>query len=127
MARRRITPHFTWAEFACHDGTPVPRHARKDVAHLCSTLLEPLRERFGPVFVASGYRTRRYNREVGGAPDSWHVIRAGRPGAAADVWCAHGTVGEWAHHLDSLQAGGVGVYDSHVHADTRPGHARWFG
>jgi uncharacterized protein YcbK (DUF882 family) len=88
-------------------------------------LLEPLRARYGPVTVISGFRTPAWNERVHGAPHSWHVYLAARPGAAADVWCAHGSAREWAHHLDQLGAGGIGTYASHVHVDTRPGRARW--
>lgn len=121
----RGAPHFTLAEFACHDGTPVPLHARRDVERLCQLFLEPLRSQFGPVTIVSGYRTAPYNRAVHGAPDSWHVYRRGRPGAAADVVCKLGTAADWYQALSRMDPGGLGRYSEHVHVDTRRGRARW--
>jgi uncharacterized protein YcbK (DUF882 family) len=117
--------HFTWQEFACHDGTPVPVWAHGEVQRLTRVYLEPLRRRFGPVTVISGFRTSEYNRRVGGAPHSYHVYTLNRVGVAADVTCRHGTAGEWARFLDELDVPGLGRYDSHVHADTRRVRARW--
>jgi hypothetical protein len=70
-AQDRITPHFTWAEFACQDSrrTPVPASLRANTIRLC-WLLEKLRHQLGdvPLSIDSGYRTPERNKEVGGAP-----------------------------------------------------------
>jgi uncharacterized protein YcbK (DUF882 family) len=121
----RLTPHFTLEEFACHDGTPAPSHARDDLVELCRNYLEPLRARFGPVTVRSGYRTAEYNRRVGGAPASFHVYRRERKGAAADVTAATGDAADWYRALARLDPPGLGSYPDHVHVDTRAWHARW--
>jgi uncharacterized protein YcbK (DUF882 family) len=121
----RLSPHFDTQEFACHDGTPVPRHAYDDLRRLAELYLEPLRERFGPVTILSGYRTPAYNREVGGAPASFHVYSQGRWGAAADVRARRGEPRTWHRYLASLDPGGLGLYPHHVHVDNRAGHARW--
>lgn len=122
-----LTAHFTLEEFACHDGTPVPRHAIADVRELCRQLLEPLRDEWGPVTIVSGYRTLTYNALVGGAPQSYHVYVLGRQGVAADIRCRRGTPKTWHHTLDRLGAGGLGLYPGHVHADTRRLRERWTG
>lgn len=44
---------------------------------------------------------------------------------AADVSFKSGTPREWAAAADELQAGGVGLYRTHVHIDTRAKRARW--
>lgn len=121
----RLTPHFDSREFACHDGTPVPADELGSVRRLCQELLEPLRAQFGPVTVVSGYRTRAYNRAVGGAAQSYHVYDDRPRGAAADIRCRRGGPGAWYAAADRLGAGGLGLYDAHVHVDTRPGRARW--
>jgi uncharacterized protein YcbK (DUF882 family) len=121
----RPSPHFTWREFACHDGTPVPLHAHSDVGRLCRSYLEPLRSRYGPVTIISGYRHRSYNAQVGGAPASMHIYRIDRRGAAADIKCARGSPREWFAFLDRMHPGGLGYYPSHVHVDNRVGRARW--
>lgn len=125
MPRGYASPHFRYMEFACHNGTLIPSHSRPDVRELCHDFLEPLRAKFGPVTIVSGYRTANYNRTVGGAPDSMHIYRKDRPGAAADVRCQRGEAPDWHALLDELGIGGLGLYTAHVHADTRSGHARW--
>jgi len=131
---RRLSEHFRLLEFACKDGTPVPR-AVEDLLRddLCRRVLEPLRARYGPCFVTSGYRHPAYNARIGGASDSRHIYRDVRQrGLAADVVFARGTVGEWARSasaiLDALGwGGGVGSYphSGFVHVDTRRTRARW--
>jgi uncharacterized protein YcbK (DUF882 family) len=120
-----LTPHFHVREFDCHDGSPVPPHAYDDLEQLCHQLLEPLRRRYGPVVVLSGYRPPAYNSQVGGAPQSFHIYRRGRWGTAADVRAARGRPADWYRELDRLGAGGLGSYTDHVHVDNRHGHARW--
>jgi uncharacterized protein YcbK (DUF882 family) len=121
----QLSPHFRAAEFDCHDGTPCPRHAYPDLVALCRLYLEPLRAVYGPTTIVSGYRPPAYNRAVGGAPNSWHIYRADRQGAAADVRCARGVAQQWHALLDELGTPGLGYYSQHVHADNRAGHARW--
>lgn len=121
----RLTPHFDSSEFDCHDGTRCPEHSYPDLRALCRNFLEPLRHVHGPVSIVSGYRTRRYNIMVGGAPASYHVYTAGRWGAAADVRCARGKAADWYATMSRLDPGGLGRYTDHVHVDNRPYHARW--
>lgn len=121
----RITTHFILSEFAEHDGVRVPAHALVQLHELCRDYLEPLRRRFGPVVVMSGYRTADYNHRVGGAPHSFHIYEPGRAGVAADVVPATGEPRQWYDFLDRLGAGGLGLYRGHVHVDNRPGRARW--
>lgn len=100
----RLSKNFLLREFACHDGTPVPASAVPALREWCIRWGEPLRTRFGPVRVTSGYRTRRYNAQVGGADRSYHVydlrhptklVGANRWDIAADVVPARGDVADW--------------------------------
>jgi hypothetical protein len=52
-----------------------------NLAYLCHMVLQPLRERFGPVFINSGYRCEELNRAIGGASNSQHMC-----GEAADIF-----------------------------------------
>ena len=129
-ANDRITAHFRLREFACRDGTPVPPSAHAALRRLCERYLEPMRERFGPGTVVSGYRPRAYNERIGGAARSRHVYDEHRDEAAADVRFARGTPKEWADEAERLGAPGVGRYErsGFVHVDTRRGPpARWSG
>lgn len=100
----RLSTNFLLREFHCRNGVHVPTSATSALRRWCAVWGEPLRREFGPVRVTSGYRTPVYNRQVGGAPDSFHVYDrrhpAKLPGAnlydvAVDVEPARGTPAQW--------------------------------
>ena len=59
-----------------------------NLAYLCHMVLQPLRDRFGPIRITSGYRCPELNRAVGGVKNSQHL-----QGEAADI------------HLPSVEKG----------------------
>lgn len=143
----QLSPHFRIEEFACHDGTPVPTAAIDALREWCRAWGEPLRERFGPVRITSGFRTPAYNRGVGGAPQSYHVYSLrygpgatlrGERGVAADCVPARGNPAQWqrwavarmgsaAWPLGSARGAAVGYGSSgFVHLDTGP-RRTWAG
>ena len=74
---------FNEKEFACRCCGELPPFARENTEALVRQVLDPLRECFGrPIYVSSGYRCPRHNREVGGVTHSQHV-----KGEAADIRC----------------------------------------
>jgi len=88
----KLSEHFRAAEFKCRDGSPLPEDFAETIRDTVE-FLELLRllvnvhlhAQLGEwldigLFVTSGYRSERYNRRVGGAPQSRHVT-----GQAADV------------------------------------------
>lgn len=85
--RKHLSPHFTLYEFT-RSGVAIdnsidnfpPAAERAALTALCDHVLEPLRARFGPIVVSSGYRCRRVNALAGGVPSSQHV-----KGEAADI------------------------------------------
>jgi uncharacterized protein YcbK (DUF882 family) len=126
----QITPHFRVAEFDCKDGTPVPIPAHAALQRLCRDYLEPMRARFGPALVLSGFRHRAYNDSIGGAKKSIHCYEEHPDQVAADVRFTRGAPAAWAAFADKLGAPGVGRYDDSifVHCDNRKtGPARWTG
>ena len=52
-----------------------------NLAYLCHTVLQPLRDRFGPIRINSGYRCPELNEAVGGVANSHHLR-----GEAADIY-----------------------------------------
>ena len=59
-----------------------------NLAYLCHMVLQPLRDKFGPIRITSGYRQPKLNGAVGGASNSQHMR-----GEAADI------------HLPSVEKG----------------------
>ena len=51
-----------------------------NLAYLCHMVLQPLRDKFGPIRINSGYRCLELNRAVGGVKNSQHMR-----GEAADI------------------------------------------
>lgn len=121
----RLSDHFTASEFRSHDGADLPARCVPRLRVLCTEYLEPLRRNFGPVLIVSGVRSSQHNRNVGGAPQSYHLCLPRRGGAAADIRCREGSPKLWHRFLDELGAPGLGLYTSWVHVDTRHGRARW--
>jgi hypothetical protein len=130
-----VTPHFTWAEFACHDPqrTPVPPELQANTIRLC-WLLEKLRHEVGdiPLNIESGYRTKEWNVHVGGAQNSRHTFADAVDFVAGEVdrWVAHGKVKSRADVLaiaDRIfSSGGVGNETSGtLHLDARGFKARF--
>ena len=55
----------------------------QNLQRLCMLVLQPLRDTLGaPVYINSGYRSKRLNAKVGGVPNSRHLL-----GKAADIHC----------------------------------------
>ena len=79
-----LTNNFRLAELtrtSC--GLPnVPNQAQTDnLKHLATNYLQPLRDRYGPIRINSGFRTPEVNKAVGGAKNSAHM-----QGNAADIY-----------------------------------------
>jgi hypothetical protein len=131
--RTQLSPHFNVAEFDCHDGRRVPKAAEAALARLCVQFLEPMRKKFGPCKVLSGYRHKAYNARIGGALRSQHDYDDDPTTVAADTTYAKGTPAQWAAEgrrlSDRLGFGGVGEYprSGFVHLDNRRYKARWSG
>ena len=81
--RQKLSPHFTLGEMirTSHrhfDNNPTPEVLER-LTWLCMKFLEPVRERFGPLWITSGYRCPQLNKAIGGSDTSAHMH-----GCAAD-------------------------------------------
>jgi hypothetical protein len=83
----KLSEHFALAEFTRSESAkrhgvsnePTPEHL-ENIKVLCEKVLEPIRTKFGPLNISSGYRSKVLNHYIGGALTSQHC-----EGKAADI------------------------------------------
>lgn len=83
----RLTAHFTLAEFTRSESAkrhgvsnePTPEHL-ENIRVLCEKVLEPIRAKYGPINISSGYRSKTLNHYIGGTLKSQHL-----EGKAVDI------------------------------------------
>lgn len=122
-----LTKNFSLREFACKDGTAVPKQYVGNCTELAQNL-QAMRDHIKvPVRVTgSGYRTPSHNKKVKGAKNSQHLYAK-----AADINADGYTPIELAAVIETLIAagimkqGGIGLYKNFVHYDIRGKKARW--
>jgi len=121
------SPHLTWYDVSCRDGTPYPMDWRETrLVTLCEEF-EAIRALCGsPLLVNSGFRSRAYNTRIGGAPNSQHC--EGRALDLVPVRCSLDDL--YAAVMERTRVGkarGVGRYSGFIHFDIRPGDhiAKW--
>ncbi len=122
----QLEKNFYLKEFKCKDGTQVPADLLDSVSKLAKNL-QVLRDEIGrPIIIISGYRSPRYNKRIGGAKKSQHLLAKAAdvvvPGMdARDVWkIILKLIKE-----GRMVKGGVGIYPDFVHYDIRGRNARW--
>lgn len=132
--RGQLSPHFNLREFYCKDGTRPRRGRWRTYRYWARVYGEPLRERFGPCTVNSGYRTPAHNAAVGGESGSFHVNDwHDVDDVAVDAVWQRGNPRQWADAIDAIRShrrhgrGGIGRYGTFVHSDTRDYRADWTG
>jgi len=116
---KQLSKHFNEDEFKCRDGS------KREMDKALVDGLEKIRELAGnkSIIINSGYRSATYNKKIGGAPKSQHVL-----GKAADIVIKDFTpkqVAEFAEKVPCFRNGGIGIYSTFTHVDTRKGQARW--
>lgn len=127
------SPHLSWGELDCNDGTPYPEEWRVSRAVPLAVEFEWIRATCGgvPIPVGSGYRTWPWNTKSDGARYSKHP-----EAIALDIYPPRhlllpglvDVVIEVAHRPGG-RIRGIGVYRTFVHFDIREGTriARWRG
>lgn len=146
MTRQRLSNHFVIEEFDSRDGQKVPDEYIRDLKRVCREFLEPMRRKFGPVTIHSGYRSKSHNSNVGGARSSYHVyvLRSPGSGVATDFSCRRGNPRRWYRRAKRIRRrnwsrfkrfnpfggnGGIGYYPrgGFIHFDSRNYPANWEG
>jgi hypothetical protein len=75
----KLSEHFALAEFTRSESAkrhgvsnePTPEHLQ-NLINLCEKVLEPIRIKFGPINISSGYRSKALNHYIGGSLNSQH-------------------------------------------------------
>ena len=119
-----LSVHFSRHEFACNGmGKGICQCGFDTVDAETLEVLEEVRTHFGEaVTVNSGCRCDKYNKHVGGSPNSKH-----KEGRACDIMVNNVQPVEVYHFLDTKYPNqyGIGSYDTFTHIDTRGYKARW--
>lgn len=123
-----LTKNFSKSEFDCNDGSKMPKKVLDNVkAH--AENLQTIRDFLDKkITVNSGYRSKKYNASIGGALKSQHLT-----GKASDIKVKGMGSGDLARVIEGLirigaiSEGGLGIYPTFVHYDSRKTKARWNG
>lgn len=112
-----VEKNFKVKEFACRDGS--------DKVLVCdetARILQAVRDYFGrPVTINSAYRTPTYNRKIGGASKSQHVV-----GTACDISVKGVPPSAVASFLEAFYPKhGIGLYPTFTHIDSRGYKVYW--
>ena len=118
----KISKNFRVREFKCSDGSDPVFVDPKLV-----WVLQKVRDHFDNsvnITKNGGYRNPTQNKKSGGAEFSQHMY-----GRAADIWVANVSPAKVAEYLETFMSdwGGIGIYNSFVHVDTRDVRSRWKG
>lgn len=124
----QLEKNFNINEFKCKDGSTVPDEYIENVKLLAKNL-QVLRDKIDrPITVISGYRSPEYNKKIGGAKRSQHMVAK-----AADIIVNGMSPTEVKDIIVSLiksgemHPGGIGLYQTFTHYDVRGANRRWYG
>ena len=136
MSNNQLTTNFHLREFKCNDGTEVPCELLANIGVLAAQLQvirDFLSEQYKDEFpngvrltLVSAYRTDSYNEKVGGSPKSQH--KKAKAGDLVSEVLSPKQLSLVIKKLikeKKIIQGGVGLYPSFVHYDTRGTEARW--
>lgn len=119
-AADRLTPHFRRSELACRCRRESCDAKEMDSSHMQK--LEAIRVDWGrPLIVTSGSRCEWWNKRIGGAEHSQHLL-----GLATDFHFASEEEAQaFAALADEHDFGGIGTGIHLVHIDSRADRHRW--
>lgn len=114
---KNLSTNFKVKEFRCKDGSDTIKICQETV-----DVLQAIRDYFGrPVTINSAYRTPTWNKKVGGASASQHVV-----GTACDIKVSGVLPDAIAGFLEANYPNhGIGLYSTFVHVDSRGRKVYW--
>jgi uncharacterized protein YcbK (DUF882 family) len=121
----KLTNNFNLNEFNKHN-FPLTESILRNIQELAKNLQVLRDEVKKPIKITSGYRDPSFNKKIGGASQSRHLT-----GQAADLKIEGYTPKQVAAIIEKLIAsgkmkqGGLGIYSTWIHYDTRGTAARW--
>lgn len=121
----KITKNFSLKEFECKCGCEMPDFVKKNVTGLAENL-QALRDEVGRLDLTNAYRCKAHNADVGGSVNSQHLL-----GKAADIKSKTTSPKKMIQIIEGLiksekiNQGGLGLYNTFTHYDTRGTRARW--
>jgi hypothetical protein len=119
------TTHFSWNELLGNLDAQgeIPQIQVLENLIRIASVLEIYREKCfkgNPIIITSGWRSKSYNRTIGGATASYHII-----GLALDFNVKGFTPKQVQEILDSIHAGGMEYAPTWTHIDLRGYKARF--
>ena len=115
-----LSKNFHLQEFACKCGCETEFVVDSKLV----LILQAIRDEVGPLRITSGHRCPGHNKASGGSKRSFHLLRKNKL-YAADIQPLDPTRKTLEHCktiyilADKLDAGGVGLYPTWCHVDTR--------
>lgn len=121
----KLTNNFNLNEFNKHNFS-LTETVLKNLQELAKNLQVLRDDVKKPIKITSGYRSPEHNAKIGGVKSSQHIT-----GKAADLKIEGLTPKQVADTIEKLisagkmKQGGLGIYKSWIHYDTRGTAARW--
>ena len=113
-------PNFTYSELACNDDNQIMIN---ESVFNHGEHMQLARDEFGPMKANSWGRTGRYGRSIGSSNTSQHFLCVATDiGGNDDSWRQRLKVWWMSRHW-----GGVGIYNTFIHLDSRGEDAEWWG
>jgi zinc D-Ala-D-Ala carboxypeptidase len=120
----KLSPHFTWGEMTRTGQSSLQEVNRQEaekvkaaITALCKTLMEPIREKFGPLRINSCFRGPAVNSAVGGSKSSQHMVGEAADFVPLNDKIALMTVVDWVRKESGLKWGQL--------INEHPGNSKW--
>lgn len=114
---------------ACHGLNSYPPRSLWPNIVATARVLDSLRGRLGkPITITNAYRAQAYNQCIRGAQSSQHLFFCALDFRVSGLSAAEAANAlRWMRDREGAFSGGIGIYNSFVHIDTRGSNPTWWG